>query len=252
MKSKENKNIIITGASRGLGAEMSYQWCDKGHNVVGIARSEGSLAQVKERCDKTSGSFQPISADVTDTISMEEAVKRILREWKHVDIAVANAGIATPGWASKQSVDQIQDIMAVNFMGMVHLFSPIIPVMIEQGEGTLAGISSIAAYRGLPALSAYAASKAAMNNYLETLRVELRRKGIFVSTICPGYIDTDMTRQQERPMPFKISVEKAARESIRAIEGGKIEALFPLPMALTASLLNFLPNRLYDLIIRYF
>jgi len=193
-----------------------------------------------------------IQADVAVAGEMQDAVNYVVEKWGALDLAIANAGVSQAGWAAKQSPADVQRLFSINFMGMVNLFSPIIPQMIENKQGHLVGIASIASYRGLPALSAYSASKAAMRSYLETLRIELKSRGVLVSTICPGYFQTDMTADRSRPMPFMMTVEKTASQVMKAIDSQASEVIFPFPLAVSTKLLNFLPNRLYDMIIRYF
>lgn len=247
-----SKVVVVSGASRGLGRALSIALVERGYRVAGLARSVDGLSAVEQACHGigSSGAFMGIRVDVTCADEVLAAIKKIESEWGAIDTAIANAGISSAGWAARQTSGQVNELMQVNFMGMVNLFVPVLPGMIARGHGQLAGIASIAAYRGMPALSAYSASKAAMRNYLETLRIELRPRGIAVSIISPGYIDTDMTVGGGRPMPFKISAEKAATIIVEALERNTEEVIFPLIMSLVTRLLLFSPNSLYDRLIR--
>jgi short-subunit dehydrogenase len=120
--------------------------------------------------------------------------------------------------------------------------------MKQERRGALVGIASVAGYRGLPGAAAYSASKAAAISYLESLRVELKRSGIRVVTICPGYIATPMTEKNPYPMPFIMRAETAARKMATAIDRGAALAVIPWQMALAARLLHVMPKWLYDLL----
>ena len=243
------KVAIVTGASRGLGKALTHRLCSEGYMVAGFARNSELLSVLEK---ELSGKFIGISVDVTDAEAMNAAITQVLEKWGRVDLAIANAGVAEIGWASKQSTAQIQKLFSINFMGMVHLFTPLIPSMLHQKSGHLVGIASIAAFRGFPTLAAYSASKAAMQKYLEALRVEFRSKKIMVSTICPGYIDTDMTAGAKRFMPFIISADKAAQITLKAIDKNCSEYVFPFPMAIGTKILSHLPNTIYDRIAKFF
>ena len=123
------------------------------------------------------------------------------------------------------------------------------PMMVERGHGTLVGVSSLAGSRGLPTTGAYSASKAALSTFLETLRVDLIRKGIKVVDIRPGFVDTPMTQKNKSWMPFMVEVEQAAKISLRGIEKGRAIVAFPFPMKLVMSAAEMLPNGLYRLLV---
>jgi short-subunit dehydrogenase len=131
-------------------------------------------------------------------------------------------------------------------MGLVHTFQPFVQPMIDARRGTLAGIASVAGFRGIPGSGAYSGSKAAAIAYLESLRVELRGSGVAVVTICPGYIATPMTEHNPYRMPFLLTPAKAARLIARAIERRKRFYVLPWPMAIAGRVLRMLPRWLFD------
>jgi short-subunit dehydrogenase len=122
--------------------------------------------------------------------------------------------------------------------------------MRAAGRGTLAGIASVAGFRGLPGAGAYSASKAAAISWLESLRTELAGSGVAVVTICPGYVDTPMTRVNRYRMPFLLGAEEAARRIARAIERRERFTVIPWQMALAGRVLRWLPPWLYDRLMR--
>jgi hypothetical protein len=136
--------------------------------------------------------------------------------------------------------------MDINVMGMVKTFQPFLAAMREEKWGTLAGISSVAGFRGLPGASAYSASKAAAISYLESLRLELRGSGVEVVTICPGYIKTPMTDRNSYAMPFIMDVDVAAKRMAEVIECGRPFFVLPWQMNIVGWVMKLLPNSLYD------
>ena len=139
--------------------------------------------------------------------------------------------------------------LETNVIGIVQTFQPFVEAMRAARRGTLVGIASVAGFRGLPGAGAYSASKAAAIRYCESLRVELHGSGVSVVTICPGFIDTPMTKKNPYPMPFLLDVDDAARRMARAIDARKSFCVIPWQMAIVGSLLRILPNALYDRIL---
>src|SRR6202043_1722715 len=109
----------------------------------------------------------------------------------------------------------IEKMFRINLFGVIYSIESVLPEMLRRGQGHIAAVSSIAAYKGLPGESAYCASKAAVNAYLEGLRIQLREKGIAVTTLCPGFVKTPMTDVMKNPMPWMIDAEEAARRMVR-------------------------------------
>jgi short-subunit dehydrogenase len=137
-------------------------------------------------------------------------------------------------------------VLDINVLGMVHTFAAFLPAMRARGKGVIAGVASVAGFRGLPGSGAYSASKAAAIAYLESLRVELVGSGVAVVTICPGYVATPMTERNPYRMPFLMAPESAARGIARAIERRSRFRVVPWPMALVGAVLRALPRWLYD------
>ena len=140
----------------------------------------------------------------------------------------------------------LERVLRTNVIGLAATLTPFVEPMRRRGGGTLAGIASVAGFRGLPGSGAYSASKAAAIAWLEALRVELHGSGVRVVTVCPGYIETPMTAVNRFPMPFLLSAEDAARRTARAIERGKALVVLPWQMRLAFLFLRRAPNWLYD------
>jgi short-subunit dehydrogenase len=145
-----------------------------------------------------------------------------------------------------EDIEVIARTFATNNVGMAATFQPFVGAMVRRGSGALVGIGSVAGIRGLPGHGAYCASKAAVISYCESLRGELRPAGVKVVTICPGYIDTPLTRQNRYGMPFLMEPQQFAERAYRAIEAGASYRVIPWQMGAVAKLLRLLPNPVYD------
>jgi short-subunit dehydrogenase len=137
----------------------------------------------------------------------------------------------------------IEAMIRTNLLGVIYTFAAVLPEMLARRSGHLVGISSLAGYRGLPGESAYCASKAAVNVYLDGLRIQLRGTGIQVTTVCPGFVTTPMTANNTFHMPGLMSAEEAARRIIRAIKRGTKVYNFPWRLHLMVKLSRWLPDR---------
>lgn len=236
--------VIITGASSGIGAALARRYAAQGALLGLIARRRPDLEQLAEdvgaRCET-----YPL--DVRDATALAAAARDFTGKHGCPDIVIANAGVSL-GTLTDHAEDlaAFQDVLDINVMGMVKVFQPFLAGMRERGSGTLAGIASVAGYRGLPGAAAYSASKAAAISYLESLRVELRKSGVKVVTICPGYVATPMTANNPYPMPFMMSADTAAGKIVSIIERGSSFTVIPWQMALAARALHVMPHWLYD------
>lgn len=238
------KRIFITGASGGLGAALA-------RNSAG---SDGCLGLFARRTDalqllaaQLPGQCECYAGDVRDSDSLRRAAADFIARHGVPDLVIANAGVSI-GTLTEAAEDEqaFRDVFGINVIGMMNSFQPFIAPMRNAGSGTLAGIASVAGYRGLPGSGAYSASKAAAISYLESLRVELRGDGIRVATLCPGYIETEMTAKNPYRMPFIMDADTAASKILRLLEAGRSYAVIPWQMAVVARLMHVLPRWLYD------
>ena len=241
------QRVFITGASSGLGAALATQYARAGATL-------GLLARRGEALDTLVASLpnphlhRTYAVDVRDHSALSAAAAAFLTYAGGIDIVIANAGISHGTLTERGDDMQVfSDIVATNVTATVATFAPFIAAMrAQRTTGTLVGIGSVAGIRGLPGAGAYSASKAAVMTYCESLRVEMRRHGIRVVTIAPGYIDTPMTRHNPYPMPFLLAPEVFAARAARAIAQGVSYRVIPWQMGVVAKLLRMLPDALYD------
>jgi NAD(P)-dependent dehydrogenase (short-subunit alcohol dehydrogenase family) len=184
---------------------------------------------------------------VADAKATQAAARDFIERFGAPDLVIANAGvgIGTHG-DDLPDMEKLRRVLEVNVTGMATTLAAFAPAMRAAGRGTLAGIASVASFRGLAGNGAYCASKAAARTWLESLRVELRGTGVSVVCVCPGYIDTPMTRVNRYHMPFLIDADNGARLIARAIAAKRRVAVIPWQMALVSVLLRWMPDWLYD------
>ena len=236
--------VFLTGASSGLGEALARHYAGQGA-VLGLVARRGErmaalAATLKSPCEL-------YVADVRDASAMRSAAAEFIARHGPPDLVIANAGISIGNVTDEaDDVEVFREVLDVNVLGMVNTFHPFIEPMRARRAGSLVGIASVAGIRGIPGATAYSASKAAAIRYLEGLRVELRPSGIAVTTICPGYVRTEMTAKNRYPMPFLIDADDAARRFARVIAARKRVAIVPWQMAIVGRLLHVLPNFVFD------
>jgi short-subunit dehydrogenase len=241
-----NQVAIVTGASSGIGAALAKELHGRGMSVGLIARREAPMqALVQELGDRAAYAI----ADVVDREGLRTAVKQLEEQLGACSLLIANAGIGGPTSAKRwepKTADTILRIMDVNYRGVVHAVDAVLPGMLSRGSGQLSVVSSVAGYRGLPMFGGYSSSKAAVTNLFEALRIELEPKGIVVSTIHPGFIETPLVEDNQFSMPFLIQADKAARIMATGLERGRSEINLPWQMATLMGIIKHLPVWLWD------
>ena len=242
MKPFQNGTAIVTGASSGIGRALVVALTRQGARVGAIARRLTELQNLATEVRSEAGQIAVATADVADRAAVQKAVQAIQTELGPAELVIANAGIGLPSGVDVNHVDHVTAMMRVNFLGVVHLFDSTLPLMLQRGTGHLVAISSLAAYKGLPGSAGYCASKAAVNAYCEGLRIELRPRGIAVTCICPGFVETPMTANNARPMPFLMSPEQAAQQILTALPRRPAIYDFPKRMRLLMWLSKWAPD----------
>jgi short-subunit dehydrogenase len=239
--------VFITGASSGIGQALAWRYHQAGFRLALAARRTGEIENWARAQNLPADRYAVYGADVADTDSILAAGRECLARQGVPDVVIANAGISVGvDTAERDDLDVIARTFATNNVGLAATFHPFVAAMAQRGSGALVGIASVAGIRGLPGHGAYCASKAAVIGYCESLRGEMRPSGVKVVTICPGYIDTPLTRQNRYSMPFLLTAEQFADRAFRAIEAGASYRVIPWQMGVVAKLLRMLPNRLYD------
>jgi short-subunit dehydrogenase len=242
-----SKLVFITGASSGIGLAVALVYYQAGYNLALVARRTEEIKSWCSRYNLSPNRYKIYSANVGEIDSIVAAGKACIAAQGLPDVVIANAGISVGvDTAIRDDLDQLAQTYATNNIGLAATFHPFIEGMLQRKSGKLVGIGSVGGIRGMPGHGAYCGSKAAVINYCESLRGELRGSGVQVVTICPGYIKTPMTEKNSYPMPFLMEVDDFAKQSLAKIEAGSSYSVIPWQMGVVAKLLRLLPNALFD------
>jgi len=242
-------SLCITGASSGIGCALARAYAAPGVTLALTGRNAERLDACAEACRGQGAETHTASLDVEDQAGMrgwlEEADART-----PIDLVIANAGISGGSGGGGESAEQARQIFAVNLDGVLNTVLPLVPRMRARRRGQIALMSSLAGFAGFPGAPAYSASKAAVRSYGEALRGSLRRHGIEVAVICPGFVDTPMTAYNDYPMPFLMSAERCAAIIKRGLARDRGRIAFPLPLYLALWMLGSLPPALSGALLR--
>jgi short-subunit dehydrogenase len=237
---------VVTGASSGLGAEMARQLARAGFKVGLTARRLEELEEVAHSILAEGGTACVADADATDPEGIRAAFREIASKLGPVDLLVANAGVGLGTSAQEFSGETFDRMIRVNLSSVGYAIEAVLPSMIRRRRGQIVGISSLAAFRGFPGSAGYCSTKAGLTALLEGLRPELRRLGVSVTTVHPGYVRTPMTARQANHQPLIMDVEPAVRIILRGVAAGRTRVDFPWRMAALLHLVRLLPDSLYD------
>ena len=239
--------VFITGASSGIGQALAARYAAAGWRLALVARRTAEMQAWAQAQGLGPERVAVYGADVAVVDSIVAAGQACIAQQGLPDVVVACAGISVGmDTAERADLAVMQDIFALNNTGLAATFHPFVAPMRARRQGTLVGVASVAAVRGLPGHGAYSASKAGVVAYCESLRVELGGSGVRVVTLVPGYVATPLTAGNAYRMPFLMAPEAFADRAFSAIEAGRSYVVIPWQMGLVAALLRLLPNALYD------
>lgn len=235
---------LITGAASGIGRELAIQLSMKGDNLVLVDKNLEGLKQTISSTTQKNGQFiELVEMDLIDESSINNYFEN---QNSNIETLICSAGLGgvNPGTNFCDKTNRM--IMEINYFGVTNLVSKVLPSMLKKNKGKIIGISSLAGLRGLPMGSSYSASKAALNNFLESLRLDLHKTNIKVLTVMPGFVKTPMISHEEFDTPFSIEVSSAVSKIIKAIEGNKKTLYFPFPLSFLARLNRLIPTEIYQ------
>lgn len=239
-------NIFITGASEGIGRELAKLYGTHGNRVYAISRNEKRLEELSEEIKSNGGESYYESVDVTNSEAAKKSVNSAIDKMGGIDLAILNAGVSAPTSFTESHLDIVKLNHNVNFYGVVNFTEIILPYMKSIGSGTVAAVSSLADCRGFEGAGPYSASKIALTTLMESARTEMKKYGVNVLTIRPGFIDTNLTKKNKYPMPFIMDVQKGSRKIKNAIDRNKSIYSFPWQTKMLTDLLRFIPNSVYE------
>ena len=241
---------VITGASSGIGRSLALVLAGRGCKVGLIARRRAALDGIVAAIGASGGVAAAATADVGDRAQTRAAVAALGEANGPCDLLIANAGVGLPTTLDPVNIEAVEEMIRVNLLGVIYAIDAVLPTMLARGAGQIAAVSSLAGYRGLPGESAYCASKAAVNVYLEGLRVQLRGRGVAVTTVCPGFVRTPMTAPNRFAMPWVMDADEAAVRIVNALRRRPKVYNFPMPTTALMKLSRWAPDWLMARVFR--
>tara|TARA_B100000886_G_C20372604_1_gene470299 strand:+ start:207 stop:995 length:789 start_codon:yes stop_codon:yes gene_type:complete len=239
MPQKDRMNVFITGGTTGIGFSLAKLYQSKGH-VVGVCGRD-----LNKLSDESMDSY---TVDVTDEKQIKNAVQKFCEKNGPLNIMIANAGIAMGPKDGKVNFSLARDVININVLGVINTFDAAMECFPQSG-GHLVGISSVAALVGLPGTGPYSASKAAVLRLCESYGLDWKKIGVDVTAICPGFINTPLTKKNDHSMPFLMSSDVAANKMYDAIERKAPLFIFPWQMNLLMRFAEKVPRWFYRLIV---
>ena len=232
------KKVWITGASSGIGKALSIKFSKEGWQVAASARRENLLIEL----EKNYSNIYSFPLDVAASENTNNVFKKILEKLGNIDLCVFSTGIYDPKIEKEINLEQIRDVINVNFFGSVNCIKAVEKYFKEKKSGHISIVSSVAGYRGLPNSTGYGASKAALNNLAESLYFDFKKHNVRVSLISPGFIKTPMTDKNNFKMPFIKSADFAANKIYNGLTKGRaFEITFPKQLTIIMKILKILP-----------
>jgi 3-oxoacyl-[acyl-carrier protein] reductase len=244
--------VLLTGAAHGIGHATARALAARGMPLGLIDRDAAPLAELARELKERGATVVEAAVDVADRASLLAAVAAIEAAIGPIEVLVACAGIGTLTLVPKLETEVLRRTLEVNVVGVAQSIEAVLPGMIARGRGHIVGMASVAGYRGFPWMISYSASKAALIAYLEALRPGLRRRGVTVTTVCPGFVRTRMCTSVPYQRPVKmIEPEEAARHLVRAVERRPRNVVFPWDMRISLAILKYMPDGLFDRLMRW-
>jgi short-subunit dehydrogenase len=230
------QRVWVIGASYGIGAAIARQLLAAGARVALSARKRELLDEIAAGNDAL-----VLPLDVVDVASVRSAAAQLRAAWNGFDLALIVAGTHVEMRAQDWDLARARSVLDVNLIGVLNCLDSVLPPLLEQGRGGVGIVSSVAGYIGLPKALIYGPSKAALINLAESLYGDLHPRGIGVTLINPGFVDTPLTQKNDFKMPALISADEAAAETLRGLQAGRFEIHYPKRFTRGLKLLRVLP-----------
>jgi short-subunit dehydrogenase len=245
--------VLITGAAHGIGRSTALALAGRGTPLGLIDHDGPALAALAQELENMGATVAEAVADVTDRDAVQRAVAAITTRIGPIEVLVACAGIGNLTLVPDLDTVMLRRILDVNVVGVAQSIEAVLPGMVARGRGHLIAVASVAGYRGFPWMISYSASKAALIAYLEAMRPGLSRRGVTVTTVCPGFVRTRLSTSVPYRRPVKmIEPEVAARHLVRAVERRPRNCIFPWDMRIGVAILKYMPDPFFDRLMRWY
>lgn len=245
MNETSNPVTWITGASSGIGRELTRQLAQNGGNVAVSARSTEKLEALVAESEAWPGEVRAFPSDITDREGVEKTVAAIEDSFGPINLAILNAGTYIAEIATRFDAEKFARQVDVNLVGTANCFAAVMEPMLERRDGHIVPVASMSGYRGLPQAAGYGATKAALINFAEAMHPALAPSGITVQVCCPGFVKTPLTERNRFDMPFLMDVDKAAAAFIRGLGSSSFEISFPKRLGWLLKFAGAMPDWLY-------
>jgi len=236
--------VFITGGTSGIGLELAKLYLKQGWRVGVCGREEEKF---KQHFDAQRDSIKYYPVDVADREALKKAIMDFSRP-TGLGLLIASAGMSYPHKTKVPDFERTYRMVHVNLLGVMYAFEAALEAMIPQGQGQLVAISSLAGFGGFPGISGYSATKAAVKTFCESLGLDLKGLGINVTCVCPGFVDTPLTKVNHHPMPFLVDAPTAALVIQRGIARKKALIVFPFIFGWIVRIIGLIPRPLYRLL----
>jgi short-subunit dehydrogenase len=237
------RSIVITGASSGIGAALAHDYAGNDVRLALVGRDGPRLAVIADACRARGADVEAATIDITERPHLE-AWLRAQDAARPIDLVIANAGVALEKGRDIGDGEALRRTFAINLDGTLNTILPLLPAMRARRGGQLGIVSSLAGFVGLPRAAGYNASKAAGRVLAESLRIQLKADHVGVSAICPGFVESRITDDNDFPMPFLMTAERASAIIRRGLAHNRARIAFPLPTKAAVWLAMVLPGGL--------
>ena len=243
----QDKVIVITGASSGIGKQLALDLARRGAIIAGCGRSIPRLKEALKEVRSASPTSMMIGCDVSDAEQVHGMMGKIIGDFGHIDVLVNNAGIGMRKPFAETELRTVEEIMRINYFGAVYCTHAALPSMIARRSGHIVNVSSGAGLIGTLNLAAYCASKFALNGWSESLYHELKPLGVHVSIVCPGPVQTEFNRnfrdtEPKAPADRIVSVKTVVQSVLQVLEDKRFEIVLPRWLALLCALRRHAPR----------
>lgn len=245
---------LVTGATSGLGRELAVQLARRGWRVAVSGRRKEQLEETARLVKAAGGEPLVLLGSVTEQTEVKAHYAAVKKAWGGLDYAVLNAGVGDMMDAKEFKAESVKWTFDANVFGVCYWMEELIPDMLAQKSGVIAGVASLAGFRGLPKSGPYSASKAALITLLESARVDLRGTGVDVVTVCPGFVRSEMTDRNELgSMPFLMETADGVAAMLAGIDARRRVVHFPWQLSYASKyVLPSIPDFLYEFIAEKF
>ena len=239
--------ILITGANSGIGQALAIEYAGPNQELFLVARNKKRLEEIKKKCQEKGAKVNILDIDVREKEKINKFLKKISIK-NNIDLVIANAGISAAKISDIEEQEQIEELIDINIKGVLNIINPVKRIMMEQKNGQIVIMSSLASFKAVTGSESYSASKAYVRVFGEGLRLKLAKFNIKVNVICPGYVKTPLTYLNNFPMPFLMSSKKAAKIIKKGLDKNKSRIAFPWVLYGLILFITSLPVRLSDYI----